>query len=191
VNKANTFPNLVSTTGSPSVFGQSVTITATVSAIKPGAGVPTGTAQLLVDGTPVGDPVALVGGAATFEPLTSLGAGDHTLAAAYAGDGDFGPSTATATQHVTKADTATSLLASPSPSVEGHDVTLTATVVATAPGSGSPTGTVVFRADGTEIGGPRVGHRRRRAGLARRVHPDAGRAHARGVLLRRRRLPDE
>jgi hypothetical protein len=96
--------------------------------------------------------VQLDGGAATFPTLTSLLAGDHTIAATYAGDDSFTGGTDSFSQHVTKADTLTTVMASPSPSAEDQNVTITATVAPVAPGSGSPTGTVSFTSDGDPIG---------------------------------------
>ncbi len=132
--------------------GEAVNLTANVAAQAPGAGTPTGTVQLMVDGNDVGSPVALVGGSAAFGPLTTLGAGDHTLAVSYGGDAGFRTGTDSLTQHVTKAGTTTSLVATPSPSSEDQPVTITASVAAQAPGSGAPTGTVVFTSDGDVIG---------------------------------------
>lgn len=134
------------------VTGQAVSFTATVGVQAPGAGTPSGSVQLAVDGNDVGAPVALVNGAATFDPLTGLGTGDHTVTVSYAGDGRFRSGSATTTQYVTYAATTTSVLATPSPSAEDQPVTITATVAATAPGSGAPAGTVLFSADGDVIG---------------------------------------
>ena len=44
------------------------------------------------------------------------------------------------------------MIATPSPSNEGQNIAITANVAAVAPGSGSPTGTVVFTANGDTIG---------------------------------------
>ncbi|MBW8752183.1 MAG: Ig-like domain repeat protein [Propionibacteriales bacterium] len=142
----------LSTADDHSVTGQAVDFTASVAAEAPGAGTPDGTVQLVVDGTPVGQPVPLDQGLATFDPLTSLGAGNHTVAATYSGDSRFKAGSASATQHVTRADTTTSLTATPSPSAQDQAVTIRATVAAVAPGSGAPTGTVVFTADGDVVG---------------------------------------
>jgi hypothetical protein len=70
----------------------------------------------------------------------------------YSGDDDFAASTGTRTQSVTPAATSTQLTATPEPSGEDQDVTLTATVSAQAPGGGDPTGSVIFSADGSDIG---------------------------------------
>ena len=147
---------LVATDDPTTVSGQAVDVTATVSATAPGAGVPSGNVQLVVDGTATGPAAALSGGVATFPPLTSLGAGNHSVGVTYAGDGNFDGSTGSATQTVTRAGTTTSVTSTPSPSQEDQAVTITATVVASAPGSGSPTGTVTFTSDGDPIGAATV-----------------------------------
>ena len=51
-----------------------------------------------------------------------------------------------------KSDTQTTLTASASPSTPGQAVTFRATVSATAPGAGTPTGTVAFKIDGNPAG---------------------------------------
>jgi len=125
----------------PSLIGQPVTFTATVS--SPG-GTPTGTVTFTVDGVPAA-PVALTGGAATFSTST-LGAGPHSIVATYSGDASFSTSSSpTLTQTVGQTATATALASSLNPSLSGQPVTFTATVSSTA---GTPTGTVTFTVDG-------------------------------------------
>ena len=58
VNQADT-TTAVASSKSPTVFGESVTFTATVSAVLPGAGTPGGSIQWRIDGTNVGSPVAM------------------------------------------------------------------------------------------------------------------------------------
>jgi hypothetical protein len=135
----------------PSVFGQSVTFTATVSASAPGAGTPTGTV-MFKDGTAVIDTGTLSGGVATFT-TSALAVASHTITVVYGGDGNFAGSTSpSATQTVNKGGTNTSVISSLNPSASGQSVTFTATVSASAPGSGTPTGTVTFK-DGTTVVG--------------------------------------
>jgi len=75
----------------PSVYGQAVTFTATVTG---NGGTPTGTVQFTVDGNGLGAPVSLdASGSATSLPTSSLSAGNHTVAALYSGDTDFQAST--------------------------------------------------------------------------------------------------
>src|SRR5262249_55958960 len=85
--------------------------------------------------------------------ISTLSAGDHPITANYSGSGQFNPSiTASATtQSVGKASTATALITSGSPSNLGDAVTFTATVSVTAPGGGSPSGTVTFKDGGTDL----------------------------------------
>ena len=83
---------ITETTGvNPSVYGDSLLFTATVSG--PGS-TPSGTIQWSVNGAAVGDPVTLIAGVATLNPgLLPVGA--HTIDAAYSGDANFSLSNAT------------------------------------------------------------------------------------------------
>ncbi|MFK4145116.1 beta strand repeat-containing protein, partial [Streptomyces sp. NPDC004065] len=135
----------------PSVFGQAKTLTATVAAVAPGAGTPTGTVDFHDGATLIGT-ASLVGGTATLT-TTSLGVGTHAMTALYSGDTNFtGSTSAVDTQTVTQAATSTVLVSAPDPSVFGQAKTLTATVAAVAPGAGTPTGTVDFHDGATLIG---------------------------------------
>ncbi len=79
--------------------------------------------------------------------------GNHALSATYKGDSTFA---ASATQGygepVQKDATTTGVTPSASSVVVGHAVTFTATVKASAPGSGTPTGTVTFKDITTVLG---------------------------------------
>jgi hypothetical protein len=152
VNRADSSVAVVSTPDTTSVTGEAVSFTATVTPVAPGAGTPTGTATLHIDGATVGDPVSLVDGVAVFPPVSTLPAGAHTVTVSYSGDDEFGGSSGSLTQNVDPAATATALTVAPSPGVEDQPVTITATVSAQAPGSGTPTGLVTFTADGAPIG---------------------------------------
>ena len=85
MNKANTSTTLTSSQN-PSLSGQSVTFTATVSS----AGA-TGTVQFF-DGNRSLGTVALSGGTATFATAT-LSGGNHSIKAVYSGAGGFNGST--------------------------------------------------------------------------------------------------
>src|SRR5262249_53598589 len=124
VNKASTTTTL-SSSANPSVFGQSVTFTATVAAVSPGAGTPTGTVQFTIDGVNFGAAVALSGGVATSGATSTLTVGAHAITAVYSGDANFNTSTGTLTQTVNKANTTTTLTSSVNPSVFGQSVTFT------------------------------------------------------------------
>ncbi|WP_028657011.1 Ig-like domain repeat protein [Nocardioides sp. J54] len=142
----------LSATSSSTVTGEAIGLTATVAVQAPGGGSPDGTVQLIVDGNPTGAPVDLVNGSASFPSLTSLSAGAHTLAVSYSGSARYLTGSDQLSQQVAKADTTTTLLASPSPSLQDQEVRLTATVAAVSPGSGSATGTVNFFAGSESIG---------------------------------------
>jgi hypothetical protein len=136
----------------PSVFGQSVTFTATVSVVAPGTGIPTGTVTFEDGSTTLGTGMLNAGGVATFSTNT-LGAGSHSITAVYGGDGnDLGSTSAAVGQVVNQTSTTTALKSSANPSVYGQSVTFTATVGAVAPGGGIPTGTVTFKDGGTTLG---------------------------------------
>ena len=153
VNKAAATTTLASN-HNPSVFGQAVTFTATVSATAPGGGTPAGLVQFTIDGVAAGAPVALAGGHATLTTST-LSAKAHKVVASYLGSGDYKTSaTPKLTQKVNKASTRVVVSSSPNPSRFGHSITLTAVVAARAPGAGTPTGKVQFSIDGHIIGGP-------------------------------------
>src|SRR5437016_14236730 len=98
VNKAST-TTTVASSANPSVFGQSVTFTATVAPVAPGAGSPSGTVTFL-DGTTTLGTGTLSAGTATFTTST-LAVGSHPITASYGGDANFsGSSSAVLTQTV-------------------------------------------------------------------------------------------
>ncbi len=136
----------------PSVYGQSVTLTATVSPVAPGAGTPSGTV-VFKDGATVLGSGTLASGVATFG-TDALAVGTHSITAEYSGDGDFTPSSGTLTggQIVNQADTTTTVTSSANPSSFGQAVTFTATVTAVPPGAGAPSGTITFRDGGVVLG---------------------------------------
>ena len=145
----------LSSSANPSVSGQVVTFTATVTANPPGSGTPTGTVDFQDGGVSIAGcgAQALVAGIATCG-VTYAGVGSHSITAIYSGDPDFLPSTsATLTQTVNQDATTTTVTSSVNPSVSGQSVTYTATVMANAPGSGTPTGTVTFQDGGVDIAG--------------------------------------
>ena len=85
--------------------------------------------------------------------VSFIGAGTCTLHADQAGDADYEPaSQATQEFAVSAADpTTTAVASSVNPSTYGDSVTFTATITA---GVGTPTGTVQFKVDGVNLGGP-------------------------------------
>ena len=83
VNKRNTLTT-TSSSLNPSIYGQSVTFTATVVGTGAGAGNPSGgSVQFKIDGVNFGAPVALASGAASSGAINSLAAGNHTVEAVF------------------------------------------------------------------------------------------------------------
>ncbi|MFE9141977.1 Ig-like domain repeat protein [Streptomyces tubercidicus] len=136
----------------PAVVGQPVTITATVAPVPPGAGTPTGTVTIDFGDDTTPATVPLAGGAATVtHAYTGSLSSPYTITATYSGSDDFTNSVATSPQSVLPDATTTTVSSAPDPSVVGQPVTFTATVTAAEPGSGAPTGTVIFDfGDGTD-----------------------------------------
>ncbi len=142
----------VTSSANPSVFGQSITFTATIVAVAPGSGIPTGSVTFMDGSSTLGTGILDGAGSATFT-TSSLSVGDHSIMAVYPGSPDFTPSISSAFNQVVDQDTTTSIVAaSANPSVFGQSVTFTATITADAPGSGTPTGTVTFLDGSTTLG---------------------------------------
>src|SRR5207253_3176103 len=123
-----------------STVGASVTFTATVSAVSPGTGVPTGNVVFKDGATTVSTGALDVNGNATFTTST-LTVGNHTITASYAGNSNFNASASSAlVQTVNPAQTTTTVTSSLNPSTFPQSVTFTATVTSAV--SSSITGTV-------------------------------------------------
>ncbi len=133
----------------PSVFGNNVTYTATVTA--QGGGTATGTVALFDGATQIG--TATLSGATAVFSLGSLQAGNaHSLTAHYGGDStDASSISAAVLENIEKAATATALSYTPQPAIAGGDTTLTATVTDTT-GTGTPGGQVSFSLGGAVLG---------------------------------------
>jgi Bacterial Ig-like domain (group 3)/Pro-kumamolisin, activation domain len=138
---------VITSSANPSVYGQSVTLTASISH---GTTIPTGTVTFEAGTTVLATVTVGSSGTATYTSSTFT-VGTHPITAVYSGDSNYVGSTSAAfSQLVEKAATKTSLASSVNPSTFGQSVTLTATVTAVAPGSGTPTGSVKFY-DGTTL----------------------------------------
>ncbi|HWD07453.1 MAG TPA: Ig-like domain repeat protein, partial [Actinomycetota bacterium] len=147
VDKAASSTGLTSTPD-PSSVGQPVTFTATVSG-PGGTPVPAGSVTFFDSSTAIGTG-SLSNGNAVFV-TSSLAAGGHSITASYGGDPNFVTSTSgVLTQTVALNGTATGLTSTPNPSALGAEVTFTATV--TAPGGGTPTGSVAFKEGSATLG---------------------------------------
>lgn len=88
---------------SPSAQNQPVTFTATVAAVMPGNGTPTGQVTFLDGSTTLGQATLDGNGVATYT-TAALGVGSHAITASYGGDATFAASSGNRTQ-VVNADT--------------------------------------------------------------------------------------
>ena len=150
VNHADTSTS-VSSNNNPSIFGQPVTFTATVSVVAPGSGSATGTVTFFDNASNIGSGPLDGSGHATLT-TSALSAGTHNITAHYGGDGNFNASIGSLpTQTVNQASTTTAVTSNHNPSVFGQPVTFSATV---ASGAGIPTGTVQFLDGGANLGPP-------------------------------------
>lgn len=138
---------VVTTSGSPSLVGQPVTFTATVTP-KSGT-VPNAEVVKFYSGTTFLATVALANDSASYTTSTLSGT-THVIRAVYAGDCAIGPSKGSVTQVVDLYSTTTTLRSSPNPSTSGQAVTLTATVSSGA--HGGATGKVTFKNGITILG---------------------------------------
>jgi autotransporter-associated beta strand protein len=150
VAQASTKTTLTPSTTTP-VFGESVTLTAAVSAVSPGAGTPTGTVQFFNGTTSLGTATLSAGLGSISTSALALGA--NSITEQYSGDTNFLGQTSTATTlTVGQASTTTTISSTPTSPVFGQAVTITAAVVVVSPGTGTPTGTVKFMIGSTVLG---------------------------------------
>jgi hypothetical protein len=87
VNKADSTIKVASSSN-PSKHGQSVTFTATVSAVSPGAGIPTGKVTFKDGNNTLGTATLNALGIATYS-TSSLSIGSHNITSTYMGDNNF------------------------------------------------------------------------------------------------------
>ena len=144
VQRATTTTTVVSSPD-PSATGQSVTFTATVLPIAPGAGQPTGTVTFSFgDGTPSTTAPVVAGVAVTTHPYTSTTGSPYTVTASYGGDANYAASSGTDTQTLAKAATSTVVTSAPNPSAPGAKVTVRAQVTPAPPTAPGATVTFLF-----------------------------------------------
>jgi hypothetical protein len=135
----------------PSVYGQTVTFSATVMLSPPGAGSIQGNISFY-DGTTLLGSVVAANGTASLT-TAALDVGSHVISAVYAGSSQYRGSTSPSiNQIVNKAVTTIGVISQRNPSSFGQQVTLDATVSVVAPGSGKPTGSIQFFAGPASLG---------------------------------------
>jgi hypothetical protein len=140
VNKAT--PTVTVTTSGPSIFGSSVTITASV----PGG--TTGNVAFTSGGVTLGSGSMNTATETVIITTSILPVGSDLITASYGGDVNNNSATGTVTQIVNKAGLTISLTSSLNPSTLNQPVTFTATL------PGSATGTVTFTNGATVLGTP-------------------------------------
>jgi hypothetical protein len=151
VDKAPTQTTLAAAPAA-TVFGQQLTLTATLAVPLPGAGTPTGLVSFFDQGRPIGTGTLNAAGTTASLAITSLAVGSHAFTATYAGDQSFATSTSAPTSRSIEVATAQVALASDvNPSAFGQAVPLSVTVSAVAPGAGTPGGTVILREGTTTL----------------------------------------
>jgi predicted outer membrane repeat protein len=112
---------------SSAVYGQSVTFTASVTTVTPGAAIPSGTVSFSDNGTTLLGNVTLSGGTANFS-TSSLGAGPHVITATYNGDTNYGPMYATSSVNIDKATPTITFTSASDYTYDGNPHPATATV---------------------------------------------------------------
>jgi ELWxxDGT repeat protein len=152
-NTVNRDPTLIgfSVSANPSVFGQTITLTALVKSTPPGSGVPSGSVTFVDNlngvnktlGSASLSPATAANTAIATLAVSSLARGAHALSASYGGDARFSAIQYTNYGQIVRQDSTTTLVSAAATSTQG-EVTATATVSANAPGSGTPTGSVTF-----------------------------------------------
>ena len=139
----------------PSVFGQPVPLTATVSSSCSGS--LAGSVQFQADGIDLGAPQPVDGSGHATLIASNLSVGNHPIAAVFtssSSDVTGSSGSLVGGQTVNPADTTTSVSSSFSPSEFGAAVTFTATTTVNSPGAGTASGSVQFQADGIDLGAP-------------------------------------
>lgn len=149
----------VHSSADPSVHGQPVTFSAHVGSTGEA---PSGSVQFKVDGADEGSPQMLDGSGNASIDVSDLSVGNHPVSADFTSDnpdvksssGDLTVGTVFLPQIVTPADTTTTLASSANPAEFGASVTFTAGVSVVAPGAGTPSGSVQFQDNGSDLGAP-------------------------------------
>lgn len=138
----------VNSTLNPSIYGQNVTLSISVSS---SAGTPTGRVRITQGALLIGNPLLSNGNASLSS--STLTAGADNLQIAYSGDTNFFPASTNFAQTVNQAASSSQVFSSLNPSAVGQIVTFTARVLDASPMStGNPTGAVTFFDGATNLG---------------------------------------
>lgn len=152
LNRTMATSTTLTSSANPSVSGQSINLTAKITASLAADGTPTGSVNFFSGTTAIGSATVDGSGDAVLS-LSTLPVGNSTISAVFNGTNGFSNSTsANLTQVVNKATSLTTVTTSPNPSGYGQSVILSANISAVSPGSGTPTGTVTFLSGNTTLG---------------------------------------
>jgi hypothetical protein len=147
LNNTGAETTTLSSSLNPSIYGQKVTWTATVT--SSGSITPTGKVRFNWSGYTIGSATPNSSGVAILT-RSNLNPEVYPLIAVYGGDANNPPSTSTVLdQVVLEATSAATLTSSPNPSAQGQEVTFTATISSP---TVIPTGPVTFTAGTTVLG---------------------------------------
>jgi uncharacterized repeat protein (TIGR01451 family) len=139
----------LTSTPNPSGSGQSVTFTATLTAVPPATGTPTGQITFQQGNTVLAQAPLNSSGVVSFS-TSALPVGSDTITATYASDSLFAASSGSVAQTVQNVfSTTTTVSSSANPSVFSQPVTFTASVTSS---GGVPAGTVTFKDGTTTLG---------------------------------------
>lgn len=136
-------------------FGQAISFTATVLAVSPGTGIPTGTVTFYDGINSPSNPTMLdsaqvsSNGTVVFKD-SGLATGPHDIYAVYSGSSSFSNSTSQPLVQSVLAGTTTGLSSLENPATVGNTVTFIATVTPNPASAGVPNGTVTFT-DGNTV----------------------------------------
>jgi hypothetical protein len=135
----------LSSNNNPSVYGQSVTFTASLS---PSAA--TGSVTFYDGSTSLGT-VTLTKGSASYS-TSSLNIGSHSITAVYSGDSTFSSSTSNVVNQKVKSKTVCTWPSKPNPCNWGQPCIFNVQIGCQSPGNGIPTGTVTFYDGSNSLG---------------------------------------
>src|SRR5207302_1628641 len=141
-------------TGNSPVTGQQATAIPTLNVTAPGAGSPTGTVTFKDGATTLGTGTLSTSAGVTTAsfPTSTLSTASHSITATYGGGREINTNGGSLPPVVNPAATTTSLSSSANPSVSGQSVSPSTTLFRSAPGAGSPTGTVTFKDGAATLG---------------------------------------
>jgi autotransporter-associated beta strand protein len=143
----------VTSSANPSILGQPVTFTASVTPTTPSTTMPTGMVTFKEGTNTLGTSSLNASGVATLTETSPLSAGMHSITAVYSGDSNFATGTSMVfVQTVNLGATMTLITSSQNPATAGQSVVFTATVSPVAPATGTPTGSVTFKDGTTTLG---------------------------------------